>query len=681
MSSIHRQPDPHCKNTTKTKHCNSCGDICKVYYVTCEKVRGVPGPTGPPGNGILGPTGPAGISYTGPTGMSYTGPSGPSGMSYTGPTGMSYTGPSGPLGPTGMSYTGPTGMSYTGPTGMSYTGPTGMSYTGPTGMSYTGPTGMSYTGPTGMSYTGPSGPTGMSYTGPSGPTGMSYTGPTGMSYTGPTGMIGPTGPGGGGSSNVWLIQNTQNSATTSTENIYRTGSILVTTSGSLQDAANAKLEVRDGPTLLSNIGTITVNTGNNLITATSGANIDSTLCAAVATEQSIILNCTDSAIVASDSGDILDSNTSCLVGTLDCGIEEISSACCVAGSASSVIAQSENSAVIGSKSGFVNQSSRSCVVAGATDCVIRSGENILLSGSRTRAIGRNNSWQLGSGINLPIAVGDGVGVVAWIETAGNPRSIGNVTANAFISPFADYGEMFEWEDGNPNNEDRRGYFVTFSSSNPNKIILAKENDEILGVVTKTSAILGDAAELSWNNSVLLDKFRQPIQKYDRLADLQNFVRLMKFNSSDKTLAEILLIFKTLNIDILGISADALITKLEKLVIEEDTIAKLSEEQLLNLIKLDKTAWLLFTHPSRQKHYSLQVNPEYDAAKDYIPRRLRPEWTAVGLLGKLVVLEEIPGSCIPGTKITVSNTGRAVPKESGYHVLERVSSDTILILLK
>jgi hypothetical protein len=45
---------------------------------------------------------------------------------------------------------------------------------------------------------------------------------------------------------------------------------------------------------------------------------------------------------------------------------------------------------------------------------------------------------------------------------------------------ADYAEYFEWEDGNPNAEDRRGYFVTLSGE---KIKTAKPGDFILGIIS------------------------------------------------------------------------------------------------------------------------------------------------------------------------------------------------------
>jgi hypothetical protein len=45
---------------------------------------------------------------------------------------------------------------------------------------------------------------------------------------------------------------------------------------------------------------------------------------------------------------------------------------------------------------------------------------------------------------------------------------------------ADYAEYFEWEDGNINTEDRRGYFVTLSGE---KIKIAKPGDFILGIIS------------------------------------------------------------------------------------------------------------------------------------------------------------------------------------------------------
>lgn len=68
---------------------------------------------------------------------------------------------------------------------------------------------------------------------------------------------------------------------------------------------------------------------------------------------------------------------------------------------------------------------------------------------------------------------------------------------------ADYAEYFEWEDGNLNNEDRRGYCVTLVE---NKIKIANNNDIIIGVVSSNPSIVGDSAYLKWSGQYLKDEF-------------------------------------------------------------------------------------------------------------------------------------------------------------------------------
>ncbi len=72
-----------------------------------------------------------------------------------------------------------------------------------------------------------------------------------------------------------------------------------------------------------------------------------------------------------------------------------------------------------------------------------------------------------------------------------------------------------------------------------------------------------------------------------------------------------------------------------------------------------------------------LNPDYNPELAYTPRRLRPEWVAVGMLGKLLVRDdgtcEVDGFCAP------SDDGIATKAERGFRVLERTSEDQILIL--
>lgn len=87
---------------------------------------------------------------------------------------------------------------------------------------------------------------------------------------------------------------------------------------------------------------------------------------------------------------------------------------------------------------------------------------------------------------------------------------GNVNATLTEVTGADYAEYFEWEDGNINNEDRRGYFVTIVD---NKIKIAKEEDYILGVVSSCPAVVGNS-DLYWRKKYLTDEYGAPIKNED-----------------------------------------------------------------------------------------------------------------------------------------------------------------------
>lgn len=78
--------------------------------------------------------------------------------------------------------------------------------------------------------------------------------------------------------------------------------------------------------------------------------------------------------------------------------------------------------------------------------------------------------------------------------------------SATVSTGADYAEFFEWEDGNPEKEDRRGYFVTL---NNNKIKLAQPEDYILGVISGFPSIIGNGDE-EWMGRYVFDDFGTPV---------------------------------------------------------------------------------------------------------------------------------------------------------------------------
>lgn len=83
--------------------------------------------------------------------------------------------------------------------------------------------------------------------------------------------------------------------------------------------------------------------------------------------------------------------------------------------------------------------------------------------------------------------------------------------NATVQTGADYAEYFEWSDGNPENEDRVGLFVTFDESAPEKIMLANNDDYILGIVSGMPSVIGNGDE-DWKKRYVLDNFGRYIQE-------------------------------------------------------------------------------------------------------------------------------------------------------------------------
>ena len=186
-------------------------------------------------------------------------------------------------------------------------------------------------------------------------------------------------------------------------------------------------------------------------------------------------------------------------------------------------------------------------------------------------------------------------------------SDGRVNADgAYTTPCADYAEFFEWMDGNPNGEDRAGFFVKLEGE---KIVKCSDFDTPLGIVSATPAIIGDSGELHWKDKFVTDDFGR-VQYHD-------------------------------------------------VVVPEE--------------KDDEGNVLIEEHIETQP----VINPEWNCDEEYVPRHKRPEWSAVGVLGKLVVYDD--GTLKPGDICRCGNGGIAVKSaKNGYQVLKRISDDKILI---
>ncbi|MGE7592052.1 peptidase G2 autoproteolytic cleavage domain-containing protein [Peribacillus frigoritolerans] len=74
----------------------------------------------------------------------------------------------------------------------------------------------------------------------------------------------------------------------------------------------------------------------------------------------------------------------------------------------------------------------------------------------------------------------------------------------------------------------------------------------------------------------------------------------------------------------------------------------------------------------------KLNPKWDSSEEYIPRSKRPEWVAVGLIGKLLVWDD--GTCKAGSYCKPNHEGIATASDQGYRILERTRQNQILVLI-
>lgn len=252
-----------------------------------------------------------------------------------------------------------------------------------------------------------------------------------------------------------------------------------------------------------------------------------------------------------------------------------------------------NSSIIGGMHNNVSQSWR---------CIVTGEENIVNSSSNSAVFGYGHLVQSSTGATIIGQYGQVTNSNrAFVIGNGNTTSAranifevdwnGNVTASGTITPSgADYAEYFEWADGNPENEDRRGMLVTLDGD---KIVLAN-GDDILGVISGCASVIGNAYDLHWCGKYATDVYGG-----------------------------------------------------------------------------------IITTPKGERI----VSPDYDPNREYIPRSKRPEWSPVGLVGRLIVRDN--GECKVGEFICGDN-GYAFPclvGKTNIRCLKRVDETHIEVLIK
>ena len=169
---------------------------------------------------------------------------------------------------------------------------------------------------------------------------------------------------------------------------------------------------------------------------------------------------------------------------------------------------------------------------------------------------------------------------------------------------ADYAEYFEWLDGNESSEDRRGICVVLEG---NKIRPANEDEDPIGVISGNPSVVGDAAWNKWTEKYLKDEFNSYIMEPHNVIEWEEIIETSNENTTEET--KQLVTYEDWNIP-------------ENVIIPENAVYKSHDD---NGFK--------FTHR--------KLNPDYNPNLEYIPREYRPEWDAVGLMGKLRIRKGQP----------------------------------------
>lgn len=140
-----------------------------------------------------------------------------------------------------------------------------------------------------------------------------------------------------------------------------------------------------------------------------------------------------------------------------------------------------------------------CLVAGAWNHATANNQTVI-------GVNAKSTYQSSENADILFNIGNGQEKDGTLiqNSAMQVDFSGNVNAGgAYKTIGADYAEYFEWLDGNVDNQDRIGLFVTLDGD---KIKLANKDDYILGVISANPSIVGNSAELDWHDKYKTDVY-------------------------------------------------------------------------------------------------------------------------------------------------------------------------------
>ncbi len=210
---------------------------------------------------------------------------------------------------------------------------------------------------------------------------------------------------------------------------------------------------------------------------------------------------------------------------------------------------------------------------------------------------------------------NGSDVEFYVQGNGNVRADGTIAGGG-----ADYAEMFEWDDGNSSNEDRRGFSVVLT--NGNKIRKATSSDaaaDIIGVVSANPTVLGDAEPMKWSGKYNTDDFGNYIMETYTLTEW-----------TEPAVYEDVQIDAVLDED--GNEIEP--ARTEQREVTEAVEHSYETDKIPSDLTVPSDAVVSSADGDGNTLKRRQLNPSYDDTQTYTPREERQEWDAIGLMGKL-----------------------------------------------
>ncbi len=308
----------------------------------------------------------------------------------------------------------------------------------------------------------------------------------------------------------------------------------------------------------------------------------------------------------------------------------------IIGGLNNEILNSDNSSIIGGDNNNLKDDSTGSIIIGGREIEIDSSDFSVSLGGAYNKIDTNDNFSIITGRGA-LSTSATTFTMGYNSVATSPSSANNTIVFHFGEGDgfwdgtvnggpADYAEYFEWKDGNPSNEDRVGYFVSIDGDK-----IEKGNYNIIGVVSSVPVVVGDSAPLKWNNMYLKDEFGR---------NIKDSYSVHLVNSGQTNEMEVYI--------------DERNNTYSQPPNAENMIGTLYDDEIV-------TKEFLRTESLKR------INPNYNHNQIYIPRKDRPEWTPVGLLGKLHIrtAEQITGSTIGANSDGIAING------SDYHVLETI----------